>query len=422
MASVTMKHTKDGHDFYEIRCHHGRGKPTLSTRWYVPEGWSKKSIERELQKVAAEFERQVKAGEVLTVKERKKLAADAEAKERKIKTFRQYCEQVYIPSLEVTAAKHTLSNFKGNFKNHIYPRLGEMKITDISAADIRALLLAEQKDLKIDSVVKIYTILKLVFKNAYLEEIIEKNPMDRVERPSAKKEEIITETAESYTPEEAAYILECLNQEPYQWQCYVRLLIDTGCRRGEACGLQWGDIDFDDDRVDFNRQLCYTPEDGVYVDTLKNRKKRKVFIDPDLTEMLKTLRKLKTNKKVVDIQKAKNDFDDQYIFTQIISESKKETIYSDLPMHPDTPTRYFKKFGERYNINHFHPHKCRHTQASVAITNGADVVSVSQKLGHSDVSVTLRIYAHASDESQKKASEKFRSALKEAKAQDKQAK
>ena len=62
-------------------------------------------------------------------------------------------------------------------------------------------------------------------------------------------------------------------------------------------------------------------------------------------------------------------------------------------MHPQTPTWYFKKFGERNGIEGFHPHKLRHSSASIAITNGADVVSVSERLGHSDTAVTLRIWA-----------------------------
>ena len=370
-----------------------------------------------MKKEISEFESSVSSGNVVSFKEKKAEQAKLLDEQSKIQTFKQYVENVYIPSLEITGAKHTISNFKGNFKNHIYPRLGEMKMPDISSADIKALLLAEQKKLGTSSVIKIFTILRLVFKAAYIEGIIEKNPMDRVERPSAKKEEVIEESAEAFTAEETVYIMECLSHESFQWQCFVHLLIDTGCRRGEACGLQWKDIDFENDSVSFVRQLCYTPEDGVYVDTLKNRKKRKVFIDPDITEMLKKLKESKTGKKkkVVDIQKAKDDINNQYVFTQIESESKAKTVYSTVPLHPDSPTRYFKKFGAKYNIDHFHPHKCRHTQASISIINGADIVSVSQKLGHSDVSVTLRVYAHASDESQKNASEKFRAALRTAK-------
>ena len=94
-----------------------------------------------------------------------------------------------------------------------------------------------------------------------------------------------------------------------------------------------------------------------------------------------------------------------YVFTQ---EGSTE------PMHPQSPTRYMKKFSARYNVRDLHPHKLRHTFASIAITNGADVASVSEKLGHSDKAVTLRMYTHADQQSMKKASNIFREAIKKA--------
>ena len=83
---------------------------------------------------------------------------------------------------------------------------------------------------------------------------------------------------------------------------------------------------------------------------------------------------------------------------------------SSEPMHPTSPTHYFRQFGKRYGIENFHPHKLRHSFASVAIVNGADIASVSEKLGHADKSTTLRMYTHADAESQKRASEIFRKA------------
>ena len=96
-----------------------------------------------------------------------------------------------------------------------------------------------------------------------------------------------------------------------------------------------------------------------------------------------------------------------YVFT-------KQGSYE--PMHPQSPTRYFSKFGERYGVQGMHPHKLRHSFASVAITNGADIASVSEALGHSDKAVTLRMYTHADQESIKRAGEVFREALKEKQA------
>ena len=81
-------------------------------------------------------------------------------------------------------------------------------------------------------------------------------------------------------------------------------------------------------------------------------------------------------------------------------------------MHPQTPTRYMQKFAKRYGIEHLHPHKLRHSFASIAIVNGADIASVSEKLGHADKSTTLRLYTHADQNSIKQASSIFREAIK----------
>ena len=94
-----------------------------------------------------------------------------------------------------------------------------------------------------------------------------------------------------------------------------------------------------------------------------------------------------------------------YVFTQ---ETSAE------PMHPQSPTRYLKRFSQRYGIPDLHPHKLRHTFASIAITNGADVASVSEALGHSDKAVTLRMYTHADQESISHASQIVREAIKKA--------
>lgn len=61
-----------------------------------------------------------------------------------------------------------------------------------------------------------------------------------------------------------------------------------------------------------------------------------------------------------------------------------------------------------------HPHKLRHTFASIAITNGADIASVSEALGHSDKAVTLRMYTHAAQESICQAAQIVRDAIEKA--------
>ena len=86
---------------------------------------------------------------------------------------------------------------------------------------------------------------------------------------------------------------------------------------------------------------------------------------------------------------------------------KKDTL-------PQSPARYLQNFAKKYGVQDLHPHKLRHSFASIAITNGADIASVSEKLGHTDKAVTLRMYAHADQESIKRASQIFQDAIKQA--------
>ncbi len=88
---------------------------------------------------------------------------------------------------------------------------------------------------------------------------------------------------------------------------------------------------------------------------------------------------------------------------------------STMPMHPTSPKTFLNRFSKKYGIEDFHCHKLRHSFASVAITNGADIASVSEKLGHADKSTTLRMYTHADAEAQKRAGDIFRNALKRSK-------
>lgn len=393
MPSCKKMTTKDGKVFYQIRASRGRGKSYLSTRWYPPAGWSQKVIDRELAKYAADFERKCQSGEITSRREHKAQIEAKEAEAAKILTVRQFGEQVFMPTKKVTISEETRDSYQRFLDLWIYPVIGSLKITEVSPADISALLLAEQSAGKShSSCVKCYAILNVFFKMAYLYDIIDHNPMDKVQRPKARKDELGDDEMDAFTVDEVRYILACLEKEPLKWQAYVRLLIDTGIRRGEACGLQWCYVDFEENQITIARNLCYTASAGVYLDTPKSRKPRTIDVDPEVMNLLKALQ-----------QNQAGTITSDFVFTKEGS--------SD-PMHPQTPSEYFESFAKRYGIPGLHPHKLRHTYASIAITYGADIASVSQNLGHADKTTTLKMYTHTNQESRKQASNIFRSAIK----------
>ena len=391
MASTRKKTTKDGKVYYEIRCV-SRTRPEYCCRWYPKDDWSAAYTERELQRQAAEIDRQYRSGELLTAKEEKALQAEAEREAAKILTLKQYGDHVFMPAKAVTCSENTRSSFQSMLDLHVYPVIGDYKLTEVNTAMLRRLLMDFQNRGKSHATcVKLYVVISLLFKMAYEDEAIERNPMDRVHRPKPRKDEGKRAEVECFTASELRYILDCLDKEPLKWRTLIRLLIDTGIRRGECCGLQWRYVDFKAGTITIAHNLCYTKDAGVYLDTPKHGRSRTIDVSPEVMALLKELREEQAAKAI-----------SKYVFTQDDSPE---------PMHPQTPEHYMRKFGKRNGVDHLHPHKLRHSFASLAITSGADIVSVSEILGHASPAITLNVYSHASEESKRKASQIFREAL-----------
>lgn len=393
MASYKKMTDATGREYYQVQASGGRGRK-VRRNWKPEPGWSARTIQRELHKFAAQLENDLASGTVNTKKEADEKARLAALEAAKLKTLRQYADGVYMPTKEASISENTRSSYRQFLDNHILPTMGVFRMSDITPAMISKLLLDFQKSGHAHaSAVKLYVILNGIFQMAYLDDTISVNPMLKVRRPAPRKDERIQdETEKAYTLQELRYILQCLEREPLKWRVYVNLLADTGIRRGEACGLEWSDIDWRNETITIRRNAQYTPTAGVYLTSPKSGKSRVVDVGPDMLALLKQLRIDQAGKAI-----------SKYVFTQ---ENSPDMMY------PLSPTRYFQNFGKRYGVKDFHPHKIRHTSASLALANGADLVSVSARLGHSDTSVTARIYAHSYEEGIRRAGQTVRDALK----------
>lgn len=75
------------------------------------------------------------------------------------------------------------------------------------------------------------------------------------------------------------------------------------------------------------------------------------------------------------------------------------------PMNPDSLTDWLGKFSKKYDLPNVHPHKFRHTMASILYFNGVDSITISKRLGHAKVSTTTDIYSHVMKEADAAASD-----------------
>lgn len=410
MASYTARKNATGDIIsYQIKVARGRDKLTgkqltpFTMTYTPPEGWSKKAVERDLQKVIGEFETACNRGEVLTREQEKekliddrKAAKIAQAEDERRPTFEKY-SQIYLKEKQPIFAAGTYENYK-----HALERaakvFGKVKLIDIDLLTIKKYITTMQtnganeltgKPYAYKTIIKHYIVLHSLFTNAVENEILTNHPMANMKRPKPRKDETPKE-AIVYTEEETQYIIECLNSEPLKWKALILFAIDSGCRRGEIIGLRWEEIDFKTGRCNICRNAQYTAGSGTYITTPKNTKSRVIFLNEPV---LKILAEWKRKQAI-------------FLFGQGISNNGFcFTQDSGEMMNPQAPTAYLKRFGEKYNLPGIHPHALRHTMATLSIANGADVVSVSKKLGHADPAITLQVYSHANEEAQIKANE-----------------
>ncbi len=166
-------------------------------------------------------------------------------------------------------------------------------------------------------------------------------------------------------------------QTDIYWRAVMLLLLCTGLRVGEACGLQWRDYDCQNLLLRVERTVTGNSQNKLSVGPPKNRKARVVPVPRRLSLMLDAL-KDETETVFGPVN------GDAFIFPY------RRDPYRALA--PEEVRRWMRGFCERNGLPRYHPHLLRHTAASLALAGGANVKETQLLLGHSDSATTLRYY------------------------------
>ena len=250
----------------------------------------------------------------------------------------------------------------------------------------------DESPLSNKTITEYHRFISTVLEQADKEMLIPFNPARKATPPKVK-----TPKANYFQMEDIEKILDSLENEPLKWRCLVHLLMITGARRGELCGLKWDAVDWQNSRIHICNNLLYAPDRGLYEESTKTEESdRYVSLPTESMELLREYRKwyLLQVRSYGDLW-----HDTNYLFFQEKSGSAGK------PMHPDTVNSYLDSFSDRYGLPHINPHAFRHTQASLLYFNGVDSVSISKRLGHSKVSTTSDIYSHIIKEADRRSAE-----------------
>ena len=183
--------------------------------------------------------------------------------------------------------------------------------------------------------------------------------------------------------EEIIRMFACLADVPEKYRTAITVLVYTGLRRGELCGLKWSDVNFEKGILTVNGGLEYLPSIGLYEEAPKTEDgKRSIKLPASALNILKEHRRMQAEDK---LKLGDRWQETGYIFTK----------WDGTPMHPDGLYQWFSRFVKKNDLPPITLHSLRHTNASLMIANGIDLATVSKRLGHADTSITARVYTHA---------------------------
>lgn len=259
--------------------------------------------------------------------------------------------------------EHTFSRNLNHFKNHILPYFGDRRIGSILPMELEKWQYSLLEIYKPLTVQKFRSILYSIFDVAVLNDLIDKNPLEKVKAPKLRKKfKLDEEEVEPFSENEMSVLLKNTNGYMHN---FILLMFSSGIRPGEIIALNWSDIDFEKKQIDIYKTIV----NGKVGDPKTQASVRKVDMLPLAEIALMEQYKLTKNSKYVFV----SAFNKEFYSHDIINKKFKELLEIN-----------GIKFRTLYNL--------RHTFASQLISQGADIVWVSKMLGHKDVSMTLQVY------------------------------
>lgn len=441
MAQIVKKTNKNGQVSYLIRVSEGYrsdGTQIKRSMTYTPEkGMTARQIEKEVQRQAVLFEENCANGLYINpsitlekfVETWWTEYAQKHLKEKTLQGYRQYLSRIlpalghlklgkitpahlmkfydnlaeegirkdtkYITTIDLKAAILSRYGTKTAFCSQsgvsLYTLNNAIKGENISQPSVEKISAAldtkfhkifqansEKTTLSGKVLLHHHRLLSSIFQTAVLWQVIPSNPCHRVKAPRVEQKEV-----RCLDDQEMLQFFACLEREPLQYQTLITLLVYSGMRRGEVCGLKWSDIDFRNKLIHIQRTILYTPQKGVYEDTPKTKGSNRIIKLADI--VFSDLEQHRKQQSIRRLQLGDRWHNEDFVFTQ----------WDGKPIHPDSLTSWLHKFIEKNNLPYANIHSLRHTNATLLIANGVNVATVSKRLGHSSSATTTKTYIHA---------------------------
>lgn len=277
----------------------------------------------------------------------------------------------WLDNVRPSIAPATFTSYRGHVELHIAPVLGHLTVGALRPADVHRLIGKLLEDGKSPSTVqRVITTLRMALGQAVRDGELTVN-VAGVRLPKIDRVPV-----EAMTPERAQILLDAVKGDWLE-PLYV-LLLGTGLRLGEACALDWRDLELQ--------------EGSVFVRKGKTRAAtRTIPLAPFVVKAL-----------VAHRAAAPRIGPDVPVFLGPRTSERLRT---------QTVSHAFPKLLERHELPAMRVHDLRHATATLLLAKGLPMRDIASVLGHANPSVTAQVYAHTIQESRERAARLLEEAM-----------
>ncbi|MFF3391282.1 tyrosine recombinase XerC [Streptomyces sp. NPDC002669] len=276
----------------------------------------------------------------------------------------------------------TYDKYEAHVRLHLSPMLGAKRLESLSVADVRRFLVRLENQTTAATAKESHRVLRSALPPACSEELITRNVAKLVEPPRADAREL-----HPWTLDETLDFLAASRKDPL-YAAFVPA-IAMGLRRGEIVGLRWSDLDLDN-RVLHVRQQTRRRRGVLHDDDPKSRRRRVVPL-PALCIAL--LRWHRMRQAAARAKAGERWQESGYVFT----------TRTGRQVEPRNVYRSFTRVAESADLRVIRLHDARHGTATLLTAAGVAPRVVMEILGHSQISITMDVYTHVVQDTQREA-------------------
>jgi len=297
----------------------------------------------------------------------------------------------------------TLDGYERALGYYVRPYVGNLLLKKVEAEHIQDLYCRlEEKKIAKSTIYFVHTLLRNIFKLAIQRRKIPFNPLDGVKSPGGKKLDQAKQQgreARTMSADQVAGFLEAADET--RFGSIFTLAFYTGCRPGELLGLRWIDYDQENRIVKIRQSIHWRKGAEWYLDTPKTATgRRNLRLTPETMDLLDRHRRRQLEERM-KVGRAWLDHD--FIFCDEIGR----------PYSQSRLRYYCKQILKAAGLpKYFNPYSARHTSGTLLIQEGVNVKTVSERLGHANVTTTLKTYTHPTGEMHDVASDKAEALIK----------